>query len=343
MKCFLFLQELSSRLILVDVLDLLRDAENLACHQDEPHKRDESSIVMKLRSRLHYYIRIAGFTKSAKGECPSTLLVATHKDRFPDQAQAEHARKDLEIAVWRKAVDTGISEVLYPQVLSVNALDQDDGCKVRHTIEKMINEGKRFEMNMPMTWMFLRSTLYNYPNVYITWSKFDKMAVECGLNTDDEKLNFLEIFTHAGSLLYYPDIQALKENIVLSPEKFLQDLEELYCPKNSPPTIVREHHEEISKGILCSNLAQEIWKESSFYLQLLQDAGLAVNISDESLYQTTCKVCSKKQLTSDCYFMPSLPYQTQRPSTLTRLRPHSLLHSTANTFQLMSRLYLLGI
>lgn len=307
------------RLLLVNVLDLFRDTESLACQPqfaDKRYKRDESSVVMKLRSRLHYYIRIAGLTKSAKSECPSTLLVATHKDRFPDQEQAVHARKNLEIVVWRKAVDTGISEVLYPQLLAVNALDQDDGRKVRHTIEKMINEDKRFEMNMPMTWMFLRSTLYNYPNVYITWSKFDKMAVECGLNTDVEKLDFLRIFTHAGSLLYYPDLQALKENIVLSPERFLEDLEELYCPKNSPPTIVGEHQEEISKGILCSNLAQEIWQESSFYLQLLQDAGLAVNISDESLYKTTCKVCSKKQLTSDCYFMPSLrtKHEDQVPS-----------------------------
>jgi len=297
----------SSRLILVDVLDLLRDAENLACHPEFGDEQDRSGFLMKLRSRLHYYVRIAGLTKSAKGECPSTLSVATHKDKFSDQGQAEHTRKNLESIVRQKAVDTGVSKVLYPQLLAVNALDQDDGCKVRCTIEEMINEDKKFEMKMPMTWMFLRSTLYNYPHVYITKSKFDKMAVECGLNTNAERQNFLEIFTHAGSLLYYPDLRALKENIVLSPEQFLKDLEDLYCPDKSSATTVVDHQEEISKGILCGNLTHEIWKKSShFYLQLLQDSGLAVNISDELLYNTKCKVCSNKQSTSNCFFMPSL-------------------------------------
>jgi len=300
------------RLILVDVLDLFRDAECLANQPDltdKRYKQDESSIVMKLRSRLHYYIRIAGLTKSAvKRECPSTLLVATHKDKFPNQGQAEHARKNLEVVVWQKAVDTGISEVLYPQLLAVNQGDSHTcGRKVRHTIEQMINRDKKFEIDMPLTWMFLRSTLYNYPNVYITRTKFDKMAVECGLDTDLEKLHFLEVFTHAGSLLYYPNLQALKENIVLSPEHFLKDLEELYYPKMSSATSVAEHQEEISKGILCGKLAQEIWRElAPFYLQLLQDAGLAVNVSDTSVYNISCKVCSREQHRPDCFFMPSL-------------------------------------
>jgi len=46
-----------------------------------------------------------------------------------------------------------------------------------------------------------------------------------------------------------------------------------------------------SKGILCGKLAQKIWRESApFYLQLLQDAGLAVNVSNTSVYNISCKV-----------------------------------------------------
>ena len=298
------------RLILVNILDLVRDTK---CLDKQPEltnekysPREESDIVMKARSRLHYYIRIAGLTKSAKGDqCPTTLLVATHKDKILDSCGAEKARKDLQSLAWQKAVDTGVSEVLYHPLLAVNALDKEDGQKVRHIIEEMIEKERKFDMEMPMTWMFLRSTLYDYPDVFIKWSEFDKMATECGLRTDDEKERFLTIFTHAGSLLYYPELPALKENIVLSPEHFLKDLEHLYYPQTSAAASVKAHKEAISTGILCSTVAKEIWKESSpFYLQLLQDAGLAVDISDVSLYKTTCHICSNKK--TNCLFMPSL-------------------------------------
>ena len=298
------------RLIFVNILDLVRDTK---CLDKQPeltnekyNPREESDIVMKARSRLHYYIRIAGLTKSAKvDQCPTTLLVATHKDKFSDPDEAEETRKDLQSLAWQKAADTGVSEVLYPQLLAVNALDKKDGQKVRHIIEDMIDKERKFDMEMPMTWMFLRSNLYDYPDVYIKWSEYDKMATECGLRTDDEKEQFLTIFTHVGSLLYYPELPALKENIVLSPECILKDLEHLYYPQTSAAASVKAHKEAISTGILCNTVAKEIWKESSpFYLQLLQDAGLAVDISDASLYETTCHICSNKK--SNCLFMPSL-------------------------------------
>ena len=298
------------RMILVNILDLVRDSKDLdkqpELTNEKYNPREESNIVMKTRSRLHYYIRIAGLTKSAKDDqCSTTLLVATHRDKFADPDEAERTRRDLQSLAWQKAVDTGVSEVLYPQLHAVNALDQDDGQKVRHIIEEIIDEGKNFDMKMPMTWMFLRSTLYNYPHVYIKWSEFDRMATECGLRTDDEKEQFLTIFTHGGSLLYYPELPALKDNIVLSPEHFLKDLEHLYYPQISAAASVKAHKDVISTGILCSTVAEEIWKESSsFYLQLLQDTGLAVDISDASLYRTTCHVCSNKK--TNCLFMPSL-------------------------------------
>lgn len=310
------LSTIFGRRLLINVLDAERDQgkDNLSrtpyVYRLENEKERDIDI-MRLHSRLHYYLRIAGCTQKAKH--PTAVLVGTHADSASVDARST---KKLETCIWSKAADMGLSSLMYPRMLVIDAKDKTHCEAVRKTLETMANDLNELEYNMPLSWIFLRTALYHYPfpdrsSFLITREELRKLASEVGITTESEFENFLQIFAHTGSIIYHKNVNSLHENIILNPEHFLQTLSRLYTSDASDDPVVTQHREDaLKKGIVCSVLINLLWKneeERDFLVQLASDVVMAVKLKTDDCrqnynYQIRCPTCQDEE----CYFMPAL-------------------------------------
>ena len=311
----------SNRLVIADFLDLERDGGKLREHPDLTEYGEEGKTLMKLRSRLHYLMRIPGAIKpSADADAkPRVVFVGTHVDKL--DSEKKEMLKMLKEAIDTRAVEAGVSDLLYPKLLAVDARSKTGATKVKSVIEEMI-EMNDFEIEIPLKWIFLRRALSMYgkknDTFYIPREEFIQMAQKCMFSDEKEIDKFLTTFRGGCSILYCPRLPILTANIIVDPILFLQHLEKLYYPHllDGIATNVKYNAQTcLPRGIICKDLALEIWgKHASFFLELLKDAGIAAAL--DTNFKETCPGCTS----TACYFMPTLrekPY-TEKPSSATR-------------------------
>ena len=311
-----FIAKGCDRLIIASFLDLFRDATKLYAHPDLSNyaKGNESGSLLRMRSRLHYLLRIAGVIKSSNSDVNDATRVV-HIGTYANQTStkegqskwkelAKNAKKAIEI----RAIEAGVSDLLYPELLSVNIHSEEDAKVVKSVLETMIKASKGCECDMPLKWIFLQSAMSKCARVngrfYVYWEEFLNIAQKCCVNEKKEIDKFLATFKGGCSILYCPQLPALASKIITDPITFLQSLEQLYYPDELFPSNpeVKSHAQScLPKGIICQELAREMWgKDASFFLELLEDVGLATALSKN--YDEICPGCTSTK----CYFMPSL-------------------------------------
>ena len=309
-----YLSIIFDRRLLINVLNANHGQGKDLSRQPYVHKleneKERDIDIMRLHSRLHYYLRIAGCAQKASH--PSAVLVGTHADS--DSVDSKSIKK-LEACIWSKAADMGVSSLMYPSMLVIDAKNQKHCAAVRKTLETIANDLNELEYDMPLTWIFLRTALYHYPSdrssFLISREELRKLASEVGITTENEFENCLQAFTHTGSIIYHKNVDSLRENIILKPEHFLQTLSQLYTSDESEDPVVTQHREDaLKKGIVCRVLINLLWKneeERDFLVQLAEDARMAAKLKSNECrqsynYQIRCPTCQDEE----CYFMPAL-------------------------------------
>ena len=314
--------------LLLDVLDLERDA-------NKPHLQhslmDVSVYPMYqsrgknklfcLRSTLAYYslFMLTAKETAVATKYPSVLLVGTHADCL-DEASCKKARKNVLVGVKARANDFGLSDVIYPGIAAVDARNPNDVTKVvRKVLDKLIDENHRFERDIRLSWIFLRTVLYSIKKMFMPKCELLPYAKKCGLIDENELEEFLLLFKDVGSILYSPtsECRVLHENVVLDPVTFIRGMDELYYAeykfKYDDMDNLKPDYQLLSQGFLTINFAHHLWSNecTDFYLQTLEAIRVIAHVPFSD-----CLELPGIQPGSKIYFMPTLRpnFYAEKPS-----------------------------
>ncbi len=314
---FEFLSALAThhrRLLLVNVLNLERDAERLherlhlddtTLYRGEYRERGDEKTVMQLHTSLYYYGQYVAVASSAQPDTPDiAVLVGTHCDLLTDTQREINRTRTLQSL--KGALDgMGASAAVYPALLAVDARSKKDAQRVRQVLESLIDKDRRFEMDIPLHWIFLRCVLQSMDELYMPRGRFVIIAKKCGLLDSSEVEEWLRLFQSCGSIIYLPSKSAPspRDYVILNPVAFVRGLDKLYYleqERNTTHEIIC-HLETAPKGLVTRNLAVALWSEDvDCYLDTLQKIGILAPISGLVSEDSTFGQ------PSPCYFMPTL-------------------------------------
>jgi len=285
-------------LLLVDVLDLSRDPQRLEQKLDMgnealygQHCSGQKPIeLFRLRTALAYYILMILGAKGSTLTSHSALLVGTHADSFAEnQGGLKQAIEKVQVGVKARASDYGLQDVICYGLLSVDAKNPEDVAIVKDKLNSLINEGNRFERDIRLSWVFLRTTLHSTKRLFMSKAEILKYAYKCGLRDEDELDEFLKLFKDCASIIYSStnEIRVLHENVVLIPAEFIQGLDSLYSVNCEViPEPVKPHLELLKYGFIIPKLAKDIWKsaqKSEFYISVLEEFGLMTHVQPAAI------------------------------------------------------------
>ena len=320
-------------LLLVDVLDLSRDPQRLEQKLDMgdealygKHCSDQNcSELFRLRTSLAYYILMILGAKESTLTSQSAVLVGTHADMFAENEDGlKEAIEKVQVGVKARASDYGLQDVICPGLIPVNAKNPEDAAIVKDKLDSLIDEGHRFEKDIPLSWIFLRTTLYSTKRLFMSRAEILKYAYKCGLKDENELDEFLELFKDCASIIYSSskEIRVLHENVVLNPAEFIRGLDSLYSINHEVmPELVKPHLELLKHGFITPKLAKHIWKDAQkceFYIRVLQEFGLMTDVQHMSILISESVGLTRDTVQelndSGAFFLPTLrsePYPTK--------------------------------
>lgn len=298
------LARLTKPLILLVLLDLSRDSGKSLRHPPDLKETHRQEDVVMGRSRAHYYVRIAGLCPTEGASIP----IATHRDQVPAM-DLPKVQKYVEAAINAKASDVGVQSSLHPEMLAIDVHNPDDCMNVKNCLQHLVNKEYKFEEDLSLNWIFLRTALINYgseTDFRMSRADFDAIAKQCGLKTDQEIKECLKFFTRVGSLLYHSFY--FNENVIYRPYIFFRRINFLYKPPDKRGDHARE---SLVKGFLCKALAKDLWgdEDGEFFWQLLQDTGVATLTSESTghdAYDFNIKCPYDACNEEVCLFIPSI-------------------------------------
>ena len=315
--------------LLVCALNLERDSKQP--HQQ--HSLKDKSLyptystkrnneLFNVRSTLAYYSMFAITAKktAVESQYPSVLLVGTHADLLSD-VSCSNARKSVLVGVKARTNDFGLADVIYPGIAAVDARDPVRVTEVvRKALDKLIDQNHRFERDIRLSWVFLRTMLNSLEKMYMPKIELMGYAKKCGLKDEKELEEFLVLFKDVGSILYSPgeDLRILHENVILDPVSFIHGMDKLYYADyeykyEDIPDCLKPDYQVLSEGFLTFNLAHHLWSEyeCNFYLQMLEAIKVIAHIPSEYLELPNI------QRENKIYFMPTLrpEFYSEKPST----------------------------
>ena len=218
------------RMFSVVVLNLENDLPNLKHPPNLDHdcyKNTPSANMMQDESRLFYLLRFAAVTQLATGNVDSVVFVATH-DGKKTPSELHNAKEKLKHELEQEAQRQKLSNSLVSKVQLLNPNDSDEIQQFRKALENtVISRGAMLDMKL--SWIFLRTLLYNEEKLYIATYEIENLANELNIIGEDFK-EFLGTFTDFGSILYAPDIPTLNKFVILQPTQFVNCIGKLFNP-----------------------------------------------------------------------------------------------------------------
>ena len=297
-------------LLLLNVLSL-KDAQGDRLYQPPDLKvgsryggryshRGDDGMLMRLHSALKYYVQMVVPTARTP---KSTLLVGTFADKL-GEAELITTRTRVLQSVKGRAEAVGVAEAIRPEMVTINAQDRDEVLRVREVLEGMIEHGG-FEVDVKLSWIFLRCVLFSTKKMFMSRTEMMEVARKCGLESEEELEGFLKLYLSCGSIIYSPsdEFPKLHEYIILNPIAFIEGLDRLYYAEQSStvPDKLKTDVMATRNGFLSHVLASHLWKEHKencdFYLQVLQNLGLIVQVDE---------ILKRPKAAGKTFFMPSL-------------------------------------
>ena len=120
--------------------------------------RGDDKRLMMLLTSLHYFVRCIFLTNCTP---QSTIVVGTHADKFANVNECSKRKANVYQSVKARAEGLGIAKAISPQMLAVDAQDCATVVKdVRAVLEETMERDRRFEEDIPLSWIFLRCVLH---------------------------------------------------------------------------------------------------------------------------------------------------------------------------------------
>ena len=254
-------------------LDLERDLDSL---HKLPDIKNDSSLFMKWRPRLHYLLRSCMISEDKEKERRRVCTIfAMHKAQ--SKSELNEKAKILEEKVRPVAKQVGVSSLLEEKIETLNLDVHDDSQRLYQKFQRIISETP-FE-DIPIAWIFLRSRFYRFDWIYIDRGDLKIMAKKCGM--DDESLKkFCKFYMSFGSVLDLSLINPTYQYVIVKPIGFLKKLGTLLKPGKD----ILQKYSTIASGIVPKAACSDLFGgQILVYMEALISLDLAVEVTKHNL------------------------------------------------------------
>ncbi|XP_019860070.1 PREDICTED: uncharacterized protein LOC109588335 [Amphimedon queenslandica] len=260
-----------------------------------------SHLMAKWMSAIHSHL-----IKHSKNDTssPSIYCIGSRGDKLHDKGKEEVKKKTLSLCSKREFPNVSREVLIIDNTTSGKGKEEDPNItKLREKIDKFITN---LVVPTPVNWVLFRKVLQELKQNIISVPYAIAIGVACHIRAAD--VSEVLIFYHElGVLLYYPQIEGLKNRVILSPKWFVDTIGKVFtlegCEKGiNWQKLLRNN------GILVQPLYKEVWRSSGIgpegIIELLVHFRLAAQVQTE-LYDSRFKQ----------YFLPAvLPGYTGDPN-----------------------------
>ena len=283
-----------------------------------------SNLIAKWMSTIHSHLM-----KHSKDDTSSPILycIGTRGDKLKVKGQKEQVKRQIQSLYEEKEFSDLIKDVLIIDNTTSGKGEEEDPSitELRGAIDGFIN---KLVVSTPVNWVLFRKIFQKLKQNIISVSEVIAIGVACHIPAAVVP-EVLKFYHELGAVLYYPQIEGLKDKVILSPKWFVDTIGKVFtlegCEEGWSGT--RRWFLLRNNGILVQPLYQEVWQSSGIdpeeIIELLVHFRLAAQVQTD-LYDSRFKQ----------YFLPAvLPGYTGDPNEVRpgyRLRA-SPVHITFST------------
>ena len=152
---------------------------------------------------------------------PSVVVIGTHRDLVSEEELAkieEDLQQICKAASFNSLTGKNIIEPFNGNqlIIPINNYSQtNDSISVRRVIERVVK--RDYSIQVPVPWLALELHLRDLPDSTVTYPRCEEIAR--GYNISGEELPQCLMFLHhrTGTIRYYPDVDELKDTIIIKP------------------------------------------------------------------------------------------------------------------------------
>ncbi|XP_019860281.1 PREDICTED: uncharacterized protein LOC109588578 [Amphimedon queenslandica] len=264
-----------------------------------------SDLMAKWMSTIHSHLMKHNKDDTSS---PSLYCIGTRGDKLKAKWQKERVKKQIQSLYEEKDFSDLIKDVLIIDNTTSGKAEEEDPSitELRKAINGFIN---KLVVSTPVNWVLFRKIFQKLNQDVISLS--DAIAIGAACHIPEAVVpEVLKFYHELGAVLYYPQIEGLKNKVILSPKWFVDTIGKVLtlegCEEGWSGT--RRWFLVRNNGILVQPLYQEVWQSSGIdpeeIIELLVHFRLAAQVQTE-LYDSRFKQ----------YFLPAvLPGYTGDPN-----------------------------
>ena len=203
-------------------IDLERDLPKLYLPIDEG---EDHYNKLQWRSRIQYLLRMCQMCKHVRSKVgfkKSCTIFAAHRGSNGHNIESEIQSLCSEIQ--NAAGQMGVEDLIDFEIKSLN-LDQHKMKPLRKTFKTILQNLEQEEI--PLSWVFLRSSLANHSKFFIKHEELLVKAKQCNIAPNSLE-DFCKFFTSYGSIFDVRMISDSSDYVVVKPLEFLSCLDTLF-------------------------------------------------------------------------------------------------------------------
>ena len=212
---------------------------------------------------------------------PSIYCIGTRGDKL-DEKGKKKVKKQIQSLYQEKEFSDLIKDVLIIDNTTSGKGEREDSSitELRAAIGNFIN---KLVVKTPVNWVLFRKVYQELKQNVISVSDAIAIGVACHIPAADVP-EVLKFYHELGALLYYPQIEGLKNKVILSPKWFVDTIGKVFTLEKGWSGAKKWSLFQ-SKGILVQPLYQEVWQSSGIdpeeIIELLVHFRLAAPVQTE--------------------------------------------------------------
>ena len=240
-----------------------------------------SHLMAKWMSTIHSH-----FMKHNKDDTssPSLFCIGTRGDKLDEKGKKE-VKQHIKFLYEKKEFSDVMKDVLIIDNTTSGKGEREDPSitALRGALDDFI---KKLVVKTPVNWVLFRKVLQKLKLNIISVSDAIAIGVACHIPAAGVP-EVLKFYHELGALLYYPQIEGLKNKVILSPKWFVDTIGKVFslegCEEGWSGT--RGWYLLRNNGILIQTLYQKVWKSSGInpevIIELLVHFRLAAQVKTE--------------------------------------------------------------
>ena len=249
------------------VFDTINDLPSL----HEPSKVKEKG-TRELLSCLHNLLCSAKLAAQESNKRTSVCKLIRYTNSSKMLKEQEKELKDFQTNATFVATQMKVDDLVDTDEIIQLHSDMKNLKQLKKAFDNIVRRGLDQSIDIPLSYIFLRSLYYKKPVLFITKKAFEDKAAKLGM--DNSAFNeFCQLFTSFGSIIDVSLIDEESDIIILKPVDFLQVLDRLFHLSDDVDPLVTKY------GIVTEITANNIFDNSTnVMMKTLVSFGIATEI-----------------------------------------------------------------